>query len=414
MPKHNQTEVLVVGAGPVGMMTALLAAQHGLRTAIIDLKSRTARHSYACALHPASLALLARAGLLPDVIKLGLRVETVALFDGGAIQTRLNLGDLPGEHPFAVVLPQFLLEELLEEKLRAAGVQVQWHRCLAHFEQDDQGVDAVIEKLAPSARDCSIPDSGAGARKTVKLHAGFLIGADGHNSFVRRQLGIPWLSAGEPQFFAVHEIATVEPLDREVKLLFNGAGLSALWPLSENKCRWSFQITASEAGRELVLHDHNGPIVVEPPNDHDTLDQLRRFLAERAPWFKATVNDILWVACAGFKPAVAGRFGQGRCWLAGDAAHQTGPAGMQSMNLGLGEAADLADKLKTILRDLGRMDGLQDYRLAHEAQWKRLLGLQIPAQPVTCSSPWATQHLPTLLASLPVSGHDLDLLLQKL
>ena len=103
MPQQNQTEVLVVGAGPVGMMTALLAAQHGLRTTIIDQKSRTARHSYACALHPASLALLARAGILPDVIKLGLRVETVALFDGGALQTRLQLGDLPDGHPFAVV-----------------------------------------------------------------------------------------------------------------------------------------------------------------------------------------------------------------------------------------------------------------------------------------------------------------------
>lgn len=165
MPQHNQTEVLVVGAGPVGMMTALLAAQHGLRTAIIDQKSRTARHSYACALHPASLALLARAGILPDVIKLGLRVETVAIFDGAARRTRIQLSDLPGRHPFAVVLPQFLLEELLEEKLRAAGVQVQWHRRLAHFEPDNQGVDAVIKKLAPSARDYSIPDPAANVRE---------------------------------------------------------------------------------------------------------------------------------------------------------------------------------------------------------------------------------------------------------
>lgn len=414
MPQQNQTEVLVVGAGPVGMMTALLAAQHGLRTTIIDQKSRTARHSYACALHPASLALLARAGILPDVIKLGLRVETVALFDGTARQTRIKLSDLPGQHPFAVVLPQFLLEELLEEKLRAAGVQVQWHRRLAHFEANDQGVDAVIEKLPSSTRDYSIPDPGADVRKSFKLHADFLIGADGHNSFVRQQLGIPWLAAGEPQLFAVYEIATVEPLDHEVKLLFHDASLSVLWPLGDNKCRWSFQITSPEAGREPVLHDHNSPIVVEPPNDRDSLEHLRRFLAERAPWFKATINDILWVAHAEFKQVMASRFGQGRCWLAGDAAHQTSPAGMQSMNQGLGEAADLIDRLKTILRDKGGMDDLQNYHLAHEAQWKRLLGLQLPAQPVNCSSAWATQHFPTLSASLPVSGHDLDLLLRKL
>ena len=414
MLSHNQSEVLVVGAGPVGLLTALLLAQQGLRTAIIDQKSRTARHSYACALHPASLRILQRAGIVQDVIKLGRRVETVGLYESGARRAQVNLGELPGPYPFAVVLPQFLLEELLGEKLRSAGVAVQWHRRLRKIEARDQGVDAVIENLAPSARDDPIPDLAAEAQKRCKFHADFLVGADGCNSLVRQQMGIPWIQGGDPQLFGIYEIATVEPADPEVKLVLNDSRTSVLWPLGENKCRWSFQINSAEAGLAPVLRDHDASIVVEPPNERDSLFDLRRLLADRAPWYQATIKDILWVAHAEFKRAMAIHFGQGRCWLVGDAAHQASPAGMQSMNEGLGEALDLADRLKTILRDHGRLDGLQDYSLAHEAQWQRLLGLQIPPPPANCVSPWARQQYPTLLGNLPASGHELDLLLDKL
>jgi len=414
MLSHKQSEVLVVGAGPVGLLTALLLAQQGLRTAIIDQKSRTARHSYACALHPASLRILERAGIVQEVIKLGRRVETVGLYESGAHRARINLGELPGPYPFAVVLPQFLLEELLEERLRSAGVSVQWRRRLGKIEARDQGVDAVIEELAPSAREEPIPGLGTEAQEGCKFHADFLVGADGCNSLVRQQMGIPWIQGGDPQLFGVYEIATVEPADPEVKLVLHDSTTSVLWPLGENKCRWSFQINSAEVGKELVLHGHDRYVVVEPPNERDSFFDLRRLLSERAPWFRATIKDILWVAHAEFKRAMALHFGQGRCWLAGDAAHQTSPAGMQSMNEGLGEAVDLADRLKTILRDHGGLDGLQNYHLAHEAKWKRLLGLQIPPQPANCVSPWARRQFPTLLGSLPVSGHELDLLLGRL
>ena len=159
MPDNAQTEVLVVGAGPVGMLTALLLTHQGVRTRIIDQESRTATRSYACALHPASLAILQRAGILDDALDLGRSVGAVGLYEGPARRAEARLSDLPGPYPFAVVLAQFLLEELLEEKLRAAGVQVEWHRRLREVQRGAGGVDAAIEKLAPSGRGDLIPEA---------------------------------------------------------------------------------------------------------------------------------------------------------------------------------------------------------------------------------------------------------------
>ena len=414
MPKNGQIEVFVIGAGPVGMMTALLSAQHGLRTRIIDQEARTATHSYACALHPGSLRLLERAGIVEQVIALGRRVETVGLYDGPARRAEFKFSDLSGRFPFALVLGQFLLEELLEEKLRAAGVHVEWHCRLQEINPVDGGVEATIEKLAPSGRGYIIPELETAVRDRLEVHAEFVVGADGHNSRLRRQLGIDSDASGAAELYAVHEMETAEAMDHEMKLVLGDAGLSVLWPMGENKGRWSFQIIPPETAADFPQKDRDRLIIIQPPSDWDSFHHLRRFLAERAPWFQAEIKDILWVAHAQFERKLARHFGRGRCWLAGDAAHQASPAGMQSMNNGLNEAADLADKLKSILRDRVGMDLLGAYDRVHHAEWKRLLGLKPPGDTHPGSSPWAQKYYPVILGNLPASGDDLNQFMEKL
>ena len=414
MPKHVQTEVLVVGAGPVGMLTALLLTQQGVRTRIIDQESRTATQSYACALHPASLAMLDRAGIVDDVLDLGRSVGTVGLYEGPARRAEARLSDLPGRYPFAVVLAQFLLEELLEEKLRAAGVRVEWHRCLREIQRGADGVDATIEKLARSGRGSIIPDLHSAVQVRVQVHADFVVGADGQASRLRQQLGIGSVRAGHPLLFGVYQFETIEPVDHEMKLVLSDAGINVMWPLAENQCRWSFQILPAATAAEFPQKDRTPLNVIQPPKDLECFLTLRRFLTERAPWFQPEIKNILWTAHVQFEPHLVLHFGEGRCWLAGDAAHQASPAGMQSMNLGLLEGADLAGKIKSILRDHADPDLLQDYDRCHRAEWKRLLGLKTPPEPPDGLSPWARQHYPTLLGNLPASGDDLNLLLTKL
>jgi len=414
MTDNAQTEVLVVGAGPVGMLTALLLTQKGVRTRIIDQESQTATRSYACALHPASLSILARAGILDDVLGLGRSIGTVGLYEGPVRRAQAKLSELPGQYPFAVVLAQFLLEELLEEKLRAAGVQVEWHRRLVSIERDANGVVAAIEKLVPSERGRTIPALDPALQEGLQVRANFVVGADGHDSKLRQLLGIGSLRDGAPLFFEVYEIETFEPVDHEMKLVLNDADMSVLWPLADNQCRWSFQVVPPGTAAVFPQKDRDRPIVMRPPGDWDSSHRLRRLLAERAPWFPSKIRDILWIAEVQFEHRLALRFGEGRCWLAGDAAHQSTPAGMHSMNLGLREAADLAGKIKSILRDHAGPDLLQDYDRRHRTEWERLLELKAPAEPPDGVSPWARQHFSVLLGSLPASGDDLDRLLGKL
>src|SRR5262245_51243195 len=130
MHREDQTEVLVVGAGPVGMLTALLLAESGIAVKIIDRESRTAAHSYACALHPRTLTLLDQLGLAAKVLKSGRRIETVAFYEGESRRAEVKLSELSTDFPFVVVLPQSELEELFEGKRnQKRRIDVQWkHR----------------------------------------------------------------------------------------------------------------------------------------------------------------------------------------------------------------------------------------------------------------------------------------------
>ena len=125
--REERTEVLVVGAGPVGLLTAILLAEAGIEVKIIDREERTTARSYACALHARTLKLLSQLGLAAPVLERGRRVQVMAFYDGATRQAELKLSELGGEFPYMVILPQNVFEGVLEERLRnrpniAAGV----------------------------------------------------------------------------------------------------------------------------------------------------------------------------------------------------------------------------------------------------------------------------------------------------
>ena len=117
MIAHDETEVLVVGAGPVGMLTALLLADGGIKVRIIDEEWRTGTHSYACALHRRTLKLLDRLGLAQPVLARGRRLDSVGIYDEATRLGEMRLAPDGDGFPLAVVLPQSGLEELLEQRL---------------------------------------------------------------------------------------------------------------------------------------------------------------------------------------------------------------------------------------------------------------------------------------------------------
>ena len=119
--REERIEVLVVGAGPVGLMTALTLAQGGVESIIIDREPRTTARSYACALHPRVLDLLATVGVADDLIAQGRKIESVAFYEKAERRARVRVSDASDKYPFLLVLPQSVLESTLEARLNVSG-----------------------------------------------------------------------------------------------------------------------------------------------------------------------------------------------------------------------------------------------------------------------------------------------------
>ena len=415
MAHEDRTEVLVAGAGPVGMVTALLLAEGGIETTVVDCETRTAAHSHACALHPRVLKLLDRLDLSRELIDRGRRIETMAFYEGATRRAELKLSALPVDFPFALVLPQGDFEDVLERALKQRKhLQVKWSHRLSDVQTQGGTVLAAIDKLAETAKGYSVPDWDWAVEKTLHTSASFVVGADGHNSHLRQCLGIEYERFGSPESFIVYEFESTGDLGGEVRVMLDKAGTNVVWPLLGHTCRWSFQSGQTPPRTEFPDKDRTTIVIDQPVIDQGTREQVQKLLRERAPWFTGSVDELNWSAHVQFERRLAKKFGQERYWLAGDAAHQTGPVGMQSMNAGICEAEALAGMLKKILRDNGPLDLLESYDQNGQAQWQRLLNLKGGLKSRANTHPWVKDHARQILPCIPASGDDLSRLADQI
>ena len=415
MHRENETEVLVVGGGPVGMFTAALLAESGVAVEIIDQERRTTTHSYACALHSSTLALLDRIGLAEDVIKLGRRIGTIALYDGESRRAELDLAELSEDFPFLVSLPQSILENLLEKNLkRNDRVKIHWNHRLTDLQDNGQTAVATIDKLARSAKGYVVPEWDWEVEKSLETRAAFVVGTDGPNSHVRRCLDIDYERPSDPESFAVYEFQADRSAVDEMRIVLADQMANVLWPLPDRKCQWCFQLRQTDEAAEFPMKERKDVVIKQPAIEAVTRHDVQKLIRERAPWFEATVKELDWSAEVQFEHRLAKQFGRGRCWLAGDAAHQTGPVGVQSMNVGLREAADLATTLEKILRKHGSMNLLEAYDREWRGEWQRLLGVKGGLRPARQADPWLKAHAAKILPCIPASGDDLKRLAKQL
>lgn len=399
----------------MGMFTALRLADSGLGVQLIDQESRTAGRSYACSLHPRSLQLLDEAGVARDAIQHGHKIESLAFYEEASRRAEIQLSKLPGEFRFVLVLKQSALEDLLEKKLHErARLKIHWNHRLADLGMRDGAAAVTLEELALAGKGYVVPQFEMEVKQTIPAAAEFVVGADGQNSAVRRQLNIESQRIGEPQLFGVYEMETEAELAPEMRIVFHKQTVNVLWPLGPKKCRWSLQLLQPDAPEEFPQKDRNRFLIAEAPNDQDNRHQLQQMLAARAPWFQAGVKEVGWATHIQFDHRCASQFGRGRAWLAGDAAHQTGPVGMQSMNMGLREGADLAARLKLILREKGSLELLQTYDQERRREWERMLGLKGDPKPGARTDAWVRQRGGELPQCIPASGPELTLLLSQL
>jgi pentachlorophenol monooxygenase len=199
-----------------------------------------------------------------------------------------------------------------------------------------------------------------------------------------------------------------------MRLVIDRASVNALWPLPSGRARWSLELRDPDVSAADRFKSRLTTMLGEHFFPHLDEVRTRELVRERAPWFEKGAMDIGWSIEVRFEHRLAESFGRGRVWLAGDAAHLTGPAGMQSMNAGLAEAHDLATRIKRIRGGQAGLDLLDAYGRERLADWSFLLGRRGGLRAGASASEFVAQNAARLLQCLPATGADLPPLAAQL
>jgi putative polyketide hydroxylase len=341
MPATDPTTpaVLVVGAGPAGLVTAIELARQGVRPLVVERHPSTSIFPRATGVSTRSMEIFRGYGIDEAVRRGGWgiipRQAVVArLDDRDPLETPLGFPDVAASLAVspvsAVVSPQDHLEPVLVDHLRSLGGEIRFSTDLVGFSQDADGVAVTIR------------DRGSAAETTLRV--AYLVGADGHASTVRTTLGIPMEGPAD--------------LGRYLSLLFRADLSEVLGPERYGL----YNIGRPEAGRPPTVvvpsgADHRYVLAIPlPPGMDDAVVSAAFPLARCEALIREAAGrpdmevELLATSTFAFAAQVAERWRDGRVFLVGDAAHRMTPRGGRGMNTAIADGHDLGWKLGAVVR----------------------------------------------------------------
>lgn len=336
--------VLIVGAGPTGLVLALWLTRLGIPVRIIDQTAQAGTTSRALAVQARTLELYAQIGLAAKVLERGHRVDAMNLWATGKHRARAVFGKMgEGLSPFsfALIFPQDEHERLLIEELTALGVEVERGCELLSFEER---AGSVLARLKKSDGNSEV------------FETSYIAGCDGAHSAVRGALGIGFEGGTYDHLFYVADVeASGDVMNGELHVAFDTTDFLAVFPLKKNghtRLVGTVKDGAGKAGDKLSWDD----------------------VSKRAmDWVPIGVKRVNWFSTYRVHHRVADHFRKGRAFLLGDAAHVHSPVGGQGMNTGIGDAINLAWKLAAVLLGRARETILDSYEPERIAFARRLV-----------------------------------------
>jgi 2-polyprenyl-6-methoxyphenol hydroxylase-like FAD-dependent oxidoreductase len=337
--------VLIVGAGPTGLVLALWLTRLGIPVRLIDKAAEPGTTSRALAVQARTLEFYRQIGVADVLLARGRQVSAAHLWVSGRRVGDLSFGAMGrglSPYPYAFIYPQDEHERLLIDRLRDAGVEVERPVELLGFEERD---DIIAARIATAA----------GREETCET--AFLAGCDGGHSRVREALAIDFAGGTYEHLFYVADVeAAGDVMNGDIHVALDREDFLAMFPL-----------TAPGHAR-LV-----GTIRDERATSHGeklTWQDVGRRVIE---WMRIDVKNVNWFSTYHVHHRVADRFRGGRAFLLGDAAHVHSPVGGQGMNTGIGDAVNLAWKLAAVIGGRAQASLLDTYEPERIAFARRLV-----------------------------------------
>lgn len=324
----DETEVLIVGAGPVGLALALELQRFGIRFRVVEKKAERSSTSKALGLQPRVSEVLAILGLKPEFDLRGFRDVRAVNFHSGArkmltiaLRAPENQAGRDACQPRLLIIPQSETEEILERALESRGNSVERQRELIGFEQQRDRVLTIVQD--PSG-------------ETETIASQFLVSCEGAHSLVRKQAGFSFSGTTMPMRFLLADVTIDWDLpENEVHVWFHRDGAFGALPFGGQK--WRLIIERAADGGATT--------------EEVTLGLVQQLVAERLERPGVRIRDPVWLSDFRINARMVDRFRDRRIFIAGDAAHIHSPLGGQGIATGIQDASNLAWKLAAVLRE---------------------------------------------------------------
>jgi 2-polyprenyl-6-methoxyphenol hydroxylase-like FAD-dependent oxidoreductase len=360
------TEVLVVGGGPVGLTAAHELRRRAVDVLVLDRRPEPAPFAKAVGIQPRTVELWDCAGIARDALDAAATLRGAIVYVNGEQVSRIEL-QLPDEVPYRfLALPQYETERVLAEALSTFGTHVQRGVELVGFDQDDAAVNATVRDLE--------------GERTIT--ARYLVGCDGAHSLVRTRLGLSFEGGALADEFMLADVeldwdlptgysiratrrAHEGPDDLLVCIPLPGRGryrVSMLAPA---------ELSTGDVPADRVQHGLEGGRAPQLRHVQAVLDRL-------APQ-PTTASHLRWSSVFRISHRLVDRYGVGRVFVAGDAAHIHPPTGAQGMNTGIQDAFNLAWKLELAVRDVAAEGLLDSYHAERHPVGEEVVGRTVRA-----------------------------------
>ncbi|HEX6565938.1 MAG TPA: FAD-dependent monooxygenase [Chthoniobacterales bacterium] len=330
------TDVLIVGAGPTGLVLALSLAKQGVSFRLIDEKLGPGEQSRAMVVHARTLELYRQFGFGDSIVESGVRSGAAHVRVNGRPIISVSFANMGGHispYPFALAFAQDDHERFLIQQLEAVGTRVEWNTKLAGLKQ---GNDSVSARLTSTNNE------------TEQTEVRYLCGCDGAHSQVRTGLGLGFSGGTYEQLFFVADVKIDSGFQRDLTVNLAKRVLTLLFPVRSSGMQRLIGLIPPEFSEREDLSFEDIRSQIEPQLD-------------------IKITEINWFSRYQVHHRVADHFRQGNSFLLGDAGHIHSPAGGQGMNTGIGDAMNLGWKLAHVLQkraDPSLLDSYEQERIS--------------------------------------------------